>query len=125
VCEARPCGSGAGPVMRSRRPNWPPSDAGPYHRARPCPSTWRSCPGLLEASAGEEGGRIDLETGEVWHASTIDCFAEQRPEEAPDFDDPDQERWYRFSNERQRGRARQWLSFAGYGVAVKTREAPP
>jgi Uncharacterised protein family (UPF0158) len=31
----------------------------------------------------------------------------------------EQERWYRFSDERRRGRARQWLSFAGYRVAPK------
>ena len=130
---------------------------------------------LLEAGLGEDGGRIDLETGEVWRASTIEYFAEQEPEEAPDFEDPDrwlfvgpegshegyrdmenfiatvdepgradrlgiaidgrgafrrfkdtisrwpdeQERWYRFSDERRRGRARQWLSFAGYRVVPK------
>ena len=38
---------------------------------------------LLEASLGEEGGRIDLQTGEVWRASTIEYFAETEPEEAP------------------------------------------
>ena len=31
----------------------------------------------------------------------------------------EQERWYRVSDERRRGRARQWLSFAGYRVAPK------
>jgi hypothetical protein len=45
---------------------------------------------LLEASLGEEGGRVDLETGEVWRAS-VEYFAGQEPEEAPDFEDPD--RW--------------------------------
>jgi hypothetical protein len=130
---------------------------------------------LLEAGVGEDGGRIDLETGEVWRASTIEYFAEHEPEEAPDFEDPDrwlyvgpegshegyrdmenfnatvdepgradrlglaiagrgafrrfkdtisrwpdeQERWYRFSDERRRGRGRQWLSFAGYRVVPK------
>jgi hypothetical protein len=34
--------------------------------------------------------------------------------------DDELERWYRFSNERQRGRARSWLADAGYTVA-----APP
>jgi hypothetical protein len=133
---------------------------------------------LLEAGLGEEGGRVDLETGEVWRASTIEYFAEEEPEEAPDFEDPDrwlyvgpegshegyrdmedfiatvaepgradrlgiaidgrgafrrfkdtisrwpdeQERWYQFSDERRRGRARQWLSFAGYRVAPKRLE---
>jgi hypothetical protein len=37
----------------------------------------------------------------------------------------EQERWYRFSDERRRGRARQWLSFAGYRVALKRPEAAP
>jgi hypothetical protein len=130
---------------------------------------------LLEAGLGEDGGRIDLETGEVWQASTVEYFAEEEPEEAPDFEDPDrwlyvgpegshegyrdmedfiatvddagradrlgiaidgrgafrrfkdtisrwpdeQERWYRFSDERRRGRARQWLSFAGNRVVPK------
>jgi Uncharacterised protein family (UPF0158) len=132
---------------------------------------------LLEAGLGEDGGRIDLETGEVWRASTVEYFAEQEPE-APDFEEPDrwlyvgpegshegyrdmenfiatvdepgradrlgiaidgrgafrrfkdtvsrwpdeQERWYRFSDERRRGRARQWLSLAGYRVAPKGHE---
>jgi hypothetical protein len=130
---------------------------------------------LLEASLGEDGGRIDLESGEVWHASTIEYFAEEEPGQAPDLEDrerwlyvgpersgegyrdmqdfidridnpdradrlgiaiagrgafrrfkdtisrwpDDQERWYRFSDERRRGRARRWLSFAGYRVAPK------
>jgi uncharacterized protein UPF0158 len=34
----------------------------------------------------------------------------------------EQERWYRFSDERRRGRARQFLSFAGYRVALKRPE---
>jgi hypothetical protein len=136
---------------------------------------------LLEAGLGEEGGRIDLETGEVWHASTIEYFSEQEPAEAPDFEDPDrwlyvgpegsqegyrdmedfiatvhnagradrlgiaidgrgafrrfkdtisrwpeeQERWYRFSDERRRGRARKFLFFAAYRVALKRPETPP
>ncbi len=31
----------------------------------------------------------------------------------------DQERWYRFCDERRRGRARQWLSFTAYRVASR------
>ena len=125
---------------------------------------------LLEAGFGEDGGVIDLHTGEVWRASTIEYCREEVDGEAPDFDDPDrclyvgpegsgegyrdmedfvasvtdagradrlaiaiegrgafrrfkdvisrwpdeQERWYRFSDERCRGRARQWLTGAGY-----------
>ncbi|MGH8987797.1 MAG: UPF0158 family protein [Acidimicrobiales bacterium] len=37
----------------------------------------------------------------------------------------EQERWYRFSDERKRGRAREWLSLAGYRVARKAEETTP
>lgn len=135
---------------------------------------------LLEASLGEEGGRIDLESGEVWRAATIQYFIQEEPDNAPDFDDSDrwlyvrpegsddgyrdmedfivtvddpakadrlgiaidgpgafrrfrdvisrwpeeQTRWYRFSDERRRGRARLWLSLEGYRVGRKGSEAP-
>jgi hypothetical protein len=46
---------------------------------------------LLEASLGEEGGRVDLETGEVWRASTVENFAEPEHEETLDLEDPN--RW--------------------------------
>lgn len=141
----------------------------PAPPGRPLPVDVEELSELLEAGLGEDGGCIDLETGEVWRASTVEYFAEEEPEEAPDFEDPDrwlyvgpegshegyrdmenfiatvdepgradrlgiaidgrgafrrftdtisrwpdeQERWYRFSDERRRGRARQWLSFAG------------
>ena len=147
----------------------------PAPRGRPLPVDLDELSVLLEASLGEAGGRVDLETGEVWHVSTIEYFAEQEPEQVPDLEDPDrwlyvgpegsdegyrdmedfiasvdnpgradrlgiaidgrgafrrfkdtishwpddQERWYRFSDERRRGRARQWLRFAGYRVAPK------
>jgi hypothetical protein len=153
-------------AARGRRPAPP---------GRPLPVDLDELSALLEANLGEEGGRIDLETGEVWHASTIEYFVEQEPQQVADFEDPDrwlyvgpegsdegyrdmedfigrvddpdradhlgtaidgrgafrrfkdtvsrwpddQERWYRFSDERRRGRARQWLSFAGYRVASK------
>jgi len=133
---------------------------------------------LLEAALGEDGGRIDLETGEVWRAATIEYFTESEPAETPNFDDagrwlyvgpegsddgyrdmesfiamvddparadrlgiaidgrgafrrfrevisrwPDeQERWNRFSDERRRGRAREWLSLAGYRVRLRSPE---
>ena len=150
----------------------------PAPPGRPLPVDLDELSALLEASLGEEGGRIDLETGEVWPASTIEYFAEQEPEQAPDFEDPDrwlyvgpegsdegyrdmedfiarvdnpdraeplgvaidgrgafrrfkdtisrwpddQECWYRFCDERRRGRARQWLSFVGYRVASRDPE---
>jgi hypothetical protein len=145
----------------------------------PLPVDLEDLSDLLEASLGEDGGRIDLQTGEVWRASTIDYFTEEELDESPDFDDPDrwlyvgpegsdeayrdmedfiatvdgggradrlgiaidgpgafrrfkdtisrwpdeQERWYRFSDERKRGRAREWLSLAGYRIAPKPQEA--
>ena len=144
----------------------------------PLPVDLEDLSDLLEASLGEEGGRIDLQTGEVWRASTIDYFTEEELDESPDFDDPErwlyvdpegsdeayrdmedfiatvddggradrlgiaidgrgafrrfkdtisrwpdeQERWYRFSDERKRGRAREWLSLAGYRVALRPQE---
>ena len=172
----RPAGTGLGATKSWRPSSTPRWGAVPPRRAGPCPSTWMSCRPCSKPASGEEGGRIDLETGEVWPASTIEYFAEQEPEQAPDLEDPDrwlyvgpegsdegyrdmedfigrvdnpegptdrlgiaidgrgafrrfkdtisrwpddQERWYRFSDERRRGRARQWLSFAGYRVAPK------
>jgi hypothetical protein len=135
---------------------------------------------LLEAGFGEDGGVIDLHTGEVWRASTMEYFRGEMAGEAPDFDDPDrclyvgpkgsgegyrdmedfvasvvdagradrlaiaiegkgafrrfkdvisrwpdeQERWYRFSDERCRGRARQWLAGAGYRTVPVPPEHP-
>lgn len=124
---------------------------------------------LLEAGLGEDGGLLDLKTGEVWAAAAIE-YATESDEDHPDFDDADrwlyvapegsrsgyedmedfiatvadrvlaerldkaiagkgafrrfkdalsrspdeEERWYRFSDERRRGRARRWLADAGY-----------
>ena len=39
---------------------------------------------LLEAGLGDDGGRLDLQTGEAWSASTIE-YAEDSGEELPDF----------------------------------------
>ena len=89
---ATPCGNGAGLATKSWRPSWTPRWGGVRpRRAGPLPVDLEELSELLEASLGEEGGRIDLETGEVWRASTIEYFAEQEPEQAPDFEDPD--RW--------------------------------
>ena len=132
---------------------------------------------VLEAGLGEEGGAIDLSTGEVWPPPAID-YARETADDEPDFEDEErwlwvpaegshagyadmehfiasvsdprraerldraihgrgafrrfkdvvsdwpeeQERWFRFSGERRRGRARAWLSDAGYRpVAVTMR----
>jgi Uncharacterised protein family (UPF0158) len=63
----------------------------PAPPGRPLPVDLEERSELLEAGLGEDGGRIDLETGEVWRASTIQYFAEEEPGEAPDFEEPD--RW--------------------------------
>jgi len=129
---------------------------------------------VLESGAGEGGGLIDLDSGQVWSLSAIE-YAEETEEEVPDFEAPDrwldvpaegsadgyrdmevfieavtdpdradrlriaidgsgafrrfkdvvarwpdeEERWYRFSDERRRGRARQWLADAGYRAAPR------
>ncbi len=44
----------------------------PAPPGRPLPGDLDELSALLEASLDEEGGRIDLETGEVWHPSTIE-----------------------------------------------------
>ena len=128
---------------------------------------------VLDAGTGEDGGLVDLESGEVWPAVAIE-YATESDEAHPDFDDPDrwlsvdpegsragyedmadfiatvsdrvtserlaksiagkgafrrfkdalsrspaeEGRWYRFSEERRRGRARRWLTDAGYRTDV-------
>jgi hypothetical protein len=175
----------SGDALRERA--WPGDDElraeldaalgrGPTPPGTPLPVDLEELSDLLEASGGSDGGCIDLETGDVWAASTIEFFSEKPEEDTPDFEDPDrwlyvgpegsgegyrdmedfidtvsnagradrlgiaidgrgafrrfkdtvsrwpeeEERWYRFSDERQRGRAREWLSAAGYRVANRT-----
>jgi hypothetical protein len=129
---------------------------------------------VLESGAGEGGGLVDLDSGEVWSLSAIE-YSQESGERAPDFEAPDrwldvpaegsvdgyhdmeqfiegvtdpdradrlaiaidgkgafrrfkevlarwpedEERWYRFSDERRRGRARRWLADAGYRPAPR------
>jgi hypothetical protein len=132
---------------------------------------------VLESGAGEGGGLVDLDSGEVWSLSAIE-YAQESEEGAPDFEAPDrwldvpaegsvdgyhdmelfiegvtdpdradrlsiaidgkgafrrfkevlarwpeeEESWYRFSDERRRGRSRQWLADAGYRPAPRGQE---
>jgi hypothetical protein len=126
--------------------------------------------GILEGDELGGGGRIDRQTGEVWHRAAVE-YAQETGEEDPDeSDDPERwiwvdcegsrdgyrdmemfigtvadpdradrleiaiqgrgafrrfkdvlarwpgelERWFAFSEDRQRGRARAWLAAAGY-----------
>jgi len=146
-------------------------DSGAQPRAKDLAVDLDELADILEAPMGEDGGAIDLSTGEVWPAPAIE-YARDVGDDVPDFDDeerwlwvhpegshggyadmedfiatvgdparaerlnraiegkgafrrfkdtishwPDeQERWYRFSDELRRGRARAWLSDAGYRV---------
>ena len=69
---------------------------------RPLPVDLDELAGILEGDPMYGGGRVDLATGEV-----KDVLA-RWPGEL--------DRWYAFSAERQRGRARAWLADAGYYV---------
>lgn len=133
--------------------------------------------GILEGDELGGGGRIDRQTGEVWHRAAIQ-YAQEMGEEDPDesddaerwlwvecegsrdgyrdmeifigtVNDPDRadrlgiaiqgrgafrrfkdvldrwpgevERWYGFSEDRQRGRARAWLAGAGYRPSLPSK----
>lgn len=54
---------------------------------QPLPVDLEELPDLLETRLGEEGGRVDLLTGEVWRASTVEYFRDEEPDDAPDFED--------------------------------------
>ena len=125
---------------------------------------------VLEGDPVECGGRIDLQTGEVWPKAAIEYAQEMGEEDEDEVDDPDRwlrvdcegsrpgyrdmewfisaiedaeiqdrlsiaisgrgafrrfkdtlsrwpdlmTRWFAFSEDRQRGRARAWLAYEGY-----------
>lgn len=139
---------------------------------RPLPVDLDELAGILEGDPVCGGGRVDLETGEVWPTPAVDYAQEIGEEDEDESDDPDKwlwvdcegsrdgyrdmelyigtvrdpgradrleiaisgrgafrrfkdvlvrwpgelDRWYEFSAERQRGRARAWLADAGYYV---------
>jgi hypothetical protein len=139
---------------------------------RPLPVDLDELAGILEGDPMWGGGRVDLETGEVWPAAAVDYAREIGQEDEDESEDPDKwlwvhcegsrdgyrdmelfigvvrdprradrleiaisgrgafrrfkdvlarwpgelDRWYAFSAERQRGRARAWLADAGYYV---------
>jgi Uncharacterised protein family (UPF0158) len=143
---------------------------------RPLPVDLDELAGILEGDPVYGGGRVDLETGEVWPVPSVDYAweigQEEEDEDEDESDDPDRwlwvhcegsrdgyrdmerfigtvrdpgradrleiaisgrgafrrfkdvlarwpgelERWYAFSAERQRGRARAWLADAGYYI---------
>jgi hypothetical protein len=150
-------------------------DVAPMPMLRPLPVDLAELAGILEGDELGGGGRIDRQTGEVWHRAAIEYAQEEGEEDPDESDDPEQwicvecegsrdgyrdmemfigtvgdpnkadrleiaiqgrgafrrfkdvlarwpgelERWFAFSEERQRGRARAWLADAGY------RPSPP
>lgn len=142
----------------------------PMPMLRPLPIDLADLAGILEGDELGGGGRIDRQTGEVWHRAAIEYAQEmgkEDPDESDDSErwiwvecegsrdgyrdmevfigtvtDPDRadrleiaiqgrgafrrfkdvlarwpgelERWFAFSEDRQRGRARAWLASAGY-----------
>jgi hypothetical protein len=174
------------PALRGR--NWDGDDVladqldaflegGAIPGLRPLPVDLEELACILEGDPAYGGGRIDLETGEIWPAPAVDYAREIGQEDEDESEDPDRwlwvhcegsrdgyrdmerfigtvrdpgradrldiavsgrgafrrfkdvlarwpaelERWYAFSAERQRGRARAWLADAGYYV----RKGPP
>jgi len=135
---------------------------------------------VLEGDPIDSGGRIDRQTGEVWHRAAVEYAREIGEEDEESAEDPERwlwvgcegsheayrdmelfigtvadperadrlaiaidgrgafrrfkdvlgrwpgeiERWYAFSEERQRGRARAWLAGAGYCVEPAGRLRP-
>ena len=155
--------------------------SGPAPMLRPLPADLDELAGILEGDPLHGGGRIDLETGEVWPQAAIEYARGETGEEDEDAaDDPERwlwvhcegsreayrdmelfiasvedpgradrlaiaiegrgafrrfkdvlahwpgelERWYALSEERQRGRARSWLTEAGYRVLPAARRDP-
>jgi hypothetical protein len=47
---------------------------------------------ILEGDPLSGGGRIDLKTGEVWHAAAID-YEREMSDHDPEEDEPDPDRW--------------------------------
>ncbi len=142
---------------------------------RPIPIDLAELAGILEGDELGGGGRIDRQTGEVWHRAAVEYAQEMGEEDPDDADHPERwiwvecegsrdgyrdmemfigtvadpekaerleiaiqgrgafrrfkdvlarwpgelERWFAFSDDRQRGRARAWLAGAGF------RPSPP
>lgn len=147
----------------------------PMPMLRPLPVDLDDLAGILEGDELGGGGRIDRQTGEVWHRAAVEYAREMGEEDPDESDDPERwirvecegsrdgyrdmemfigtvsdpdkadrleiaiqgrgafrrfkdvlarwpgelERWFAFSEDRQRGRARAWLAGAGY------RPSPP
>lgn len=153
---------------------------GPTPMLRPLAVPLDELANILEGDPLHGGGRIDLQTGEVWPEAAV-AYEQEMGNEDPDEDeDPDRwlyvgcegssdayhdmeffigtvsdadradrleiaiqgrgafrrfrdvlsrwpdevDRWFAFSEDRQRGRARDWLAGAGYRPILPSRPAP-
>jgi hypothetical protein len=144
----------------------------PASLLRPLPVDLEELASVLEGDPGQDPGRIDLGTGEVWPPAAIEYVLETGEEDEDDFDDPERwlwvhaegsragyrdmelfiaglenpdtadrlsiaitgrgafrrfkdvlarwpdllDRWFAFSEDRQRGRARAWLVAEGWSA---------
>jgi len=144
---------------------------------RPLPVDLADLAGILEGDELGGGGRIDRQTGEVWHRAAVEYAREMGEEDPDESDDPERwiwvecegsrdgyrdmemfvgtisdpdkadrleiaiqgrgafrrfkdvltrwpgelERWFAFSEDRQRGRARAWLAGAGYRPSLPSK----
>jgi hypothetical protein len=147
---------------------------------RPLPVDLEELASIREGDPMNGGGRVDLNTGEVWHGAAIDYAREMGDEDDDESENAERwlwvhcqgshegygdmelfigtvndaaradrldiaiqgrgafrrfkdvlarwpgelDRWYLFSEDRQRGRARAWLASAGYRVAPSSRPLP-
>ena len=94
--------------------------AGPLLRALPV--DLEMVTEILEGDPLTGGGALDLRTGEVWPRAAVEYangrgafrrFADTLRRESED----ELSRWFAFTGERKRGRARAWLADLGYRVA--------
>jgi hypothetical protein len=65
---------------------------------RPFPVDLEELSRILEGDPTQEGGYIDVETGEVWPQAAIE-YGQETGGEGPDEDDLDSERWLAVSNQ--------------------------
>jgi hypothetical protein len=79
---------------------------------RPLPVDLEELSGILEGDPLQEGGYIDVETGEVWPHAAIE-YAQETGGEGPDEDDLDSDRWLAVSNEGSREGYRDLEAFVG------------
>jgi hypothetical protein len=99
--------------------------AGPGPMLRPLPVDLDQLADVLEGDPTSGGGRIDLQTGEVWPQSVFDYGMETVDEDEVEDDD---DRWLWVSHEGSRAGYRDMKRFAasirGFGDRGRTRPSP-